>query len=101
MQIIDLILISLTLFAIYILIRKKFLKTKIINSKTQKKEDIIKEYENEMTRILYEFKDDEKQLSIKRKEFLIKVNKELAMNIFFDANETQEIIQRLINIKLN
>ncbi|PPK62096.1 hypothetical protein [Malaciobacter marinus] len=101
MQIIDLILISLTLLAIYILIRKKFLKTKIINSKTQKKEDIIKEYENEMTRILYEFKDDEKQLSIKRKEFLIKVNKELAMNIFFDANETQEIIQRLINIKLN
>lgn len=101
MQIIDLILISLILLGIYILIRKKLLKTKIINSKTQKKEDIIKEYENEMTRILYEFKDDEKQLSIKRKEFLIKVNKELAMNIFFDANETQEIIQRLINIKLN
>ncbi|PHO10111.1 hypothetical protein CPG37_05410 [Malaciobacter canalis] len=101
MQTIDFILISLTLLGIYILIRKKFLKTKIINSKTQKKEDIIKEYENEMTRILYEFKDDEKQLSIKRKEFLIKVNKELAMNIFFDANETQEIIQRLINIKLN
>ncbi|AXX86812.1 hypothetical protein [Malaciobacter marinus] len=101
MQIIDLILISLILLGIYILIRKKLLKTKIINSKTQKKEDIIKEYENEMIRILYKYKDDEKQLSIKRKEFLLKVNKELAMNIFFDANETQEIIQKLVNIKLN
>lgn len=101
MQIINLILISLILLGIYILIRKKLLKTKIINSKTQKKEDIIKEYENEMIRILYKYKDDEKQLSIKRKEFLLKVNKELAMNIFFDANETQEIIQKLVNIKLN
>ncbi|AXH09449.1 hypothetical protein CP960_10455 [Malaciobacter halophilus] len=101
MQVLDLVLISLILLAIYIILRKTVLKRKIINDEVSKKEDIIKEYENQMTRILYKYKDDEEQLIKNKKQFLLKVNKELAMNIFFDENETQQIIQKLVNMKLN
>lgn len=101
MQVLDLVLISLILLAIYIILRKTVLKRKIINDEVSKKEDIKKEYENQMTRILYKYKDDEEQLIKNKKQFLLKVNKELAMNIFFDENETQQIIQKLVNMKLN
>ncbi len=98
MNSLDLLLISLILLLIYILIRKNILN-KAFKPKALKKQEIINNYEEEMLKLLEKYSLNNEELLKKKKEFLLKVNQELAMNIFFDKQESQEIIQKLVNLE--
>lgn len=99
MNSLDLLLISLILLLIYILIRKNILN-KSSKPEGVKKYEIIESYEKEMLEILEKYNSNNEELLKKKKEFLLKVNQELAMNIFFDKQEAQEVLQKLANLKL-
>ncbi len=99
MDSLDLLLISLILLLIYILIRKNILN-KSYKPQGVKKQEIIDSYEKEMLELLEKYDSNNEELLKKKKEFLLKVNQELSMNIFFDRQEAQEIIQKLVNLKL-
>ncbi len=99
MDSLDLLLISLILLFIYILIRKNILN-KSYKPQGVKKQEIIDSYEKEMLELLEKYDSNNEELLKKKKEFLLKVNQELSMNIFFDRQEAQEIIQKLVNLKL-
>lgn len=60
-----------------------------------KKDEIIKAYEEELKQILASCSGN-KALEIEKKvQFLKKVNHELSMNIFFDKDESKQILQNL------
>ncbi|RXI36190.1 hypothetical protein CRU99_13580, partial [Malaciobacter mytili] len=65
-----------------------------------KKQEIIDSYEKEMLELLEKYNLNNDELLKKKKEFLIRVNHELSMNIFFEKQEAQEILQKLVNLKL-
>ena len=63
--------------------------------KAMKKDEIIKAYEEELKQILASCSGN-KGLEIEKKvQFLKKVNHELSMNIFFDKDESKQILQNL------
>ncbi|MEA3290584.1 MAG: hypothetical protein U9Q04_10445 [Campylobacterota bacterium] len=66
-----------------------------IRSTVLKKEDIIKNYEDELKEMMSPYEDDKKmQIKIK-KEYLQKCNSELSRNVFFDEDEAKEVIEKL------
>lgn len=60
-----------------------------------KKDEIIKNYEEELREILDSCGENRALQIEKRVQFLKKVNHELSMNIFFDAEESKKILQDL------
>ncbi|AXH14754.1 hypothetical protein [Malaciobacter mytili] len=99
MDILNLLIISLILLLLYISIRKTILN-KSYKPEGVKKQEIIDSYEKEMLELLEKYNLNNDELLKKKKEFLIRVNHELSMNIFFEKQEAQEILQKLVNLKL-
>ena len=81
-------------FAVIAIIILYFLFGKDLKQKFQsaddKKESIIKEYEDSLKSELSGLEGDEKNM--KKKELLVKFNSELSRNIFFNSDEVKEII---------
>ncbi|WP_044415374.1 hypothetical protein [Halarcobacter anaerophilus] len=75
-----------------ILYKKSTIKSKPAHLK---KEEIIKQYEYEMLKLISKYEKDSKLLSQKKVEFLKQANKELHQNIFFDENEAKALISKL------
>lgn len=73
-------------------------QNKQIKSAAVKKEEIIALYQQQMIDILEKYKDN-KELQIKEKIKLLKnINNELALNIFFDEQESKKILKDLTNL---
>ena len=60
-----------------------------------KKEELIKQYEYEMYKVISQYEKDPAILQKKKIEFLKNASHELHNNIFFDAHEAKAIIQKL------
>lgn len=60
-----------------------------------KKEELIKQYEYEMLKLISKYEKDKELLNEKKIEFLKVASKELHNNIFFDESEAKAIIQKL------
>jgi len=63
-----------------------------------KKNEIIEQYQSQLKAILKKYEND-KDTQIKQKKlFLQKCSSELSRNIFFNSNETKEVIQKLVKL---
>lgn len=63
-----------------------------------KKEELIKNYENEMLELIKKYGNDKIKLQEKKIEFLKVSSKDLHKNIFFDEYEVKEIIKKLATL---
>lgn len=63
-----------------------------VQSKSQKRDQILNEYEKELQESLEPIKGDKKLYVEKKSELLKKLSSELSRNIFFDGSEIREII---------
>lgn len=70
-------------------------EAKNVQTKEQKKYEIISAYKQEMQTILEPLQDDQDARQAKKKELLYKYNQELAMNIFFDAMDAKDALVEL------
>jgi hypothetical protein len=93
MDILTLLLIILIIIGIYL--GFKATNKKNIKSEVVKKDELINAYKIEMHNTLEKYKND-KNTQTKEKIILLKrVNNELAMNIFFDKQESQKLLEEL------
>lgn len=60
-----------------------------------KKEELIKQYEYEMMKLISKHEKDKELLQQKKIEFLKTASYELHNNIFFDEHEAKALIQKL------
>jgi len=89
---------------IVILLLYVFLKPKqkvAGKSKAQKQEEIYEEYKATMNRELLKFVDDKSLFKQRKTALLKKFANELNSNLFFDVDETRELINRLIKYEIN
>jgi DNA anti-recombination protein RmuC len=84
-----------TLVVAYIVLRKTNHKLK---QTAIKKSEIINNYERELKALLEQHNDDKITQLEQKKRYLKQCNDELSRNIFFTADETSDIIQKLANI---
>lgn len=93
MEYIALLILLLVVFFLVFIKQNKQIKSTAI-----KKEEIIALYQQQMIDILEKYKDN-KELQIKEKIKLLKnINNELALNIFFDEQESKKILKDLTNL---
>lgn len=85
-------LIGIAIFAVIATITLRTNVPKVINSKEDKKNEIIRGYQIEMYKELTSLKGDNKARIAKKKELLKKYSDELSLNIFFEKSEAREII---------
>ena len=69
--------------------------SKEIQSKDERRCDIMNAYEKELREALEAIKDDEKARVSKKSELLKKFSDELVLNIFFDEMDIKDIITEL------
>lgn len=85
-------IISLVVIGYVVLSKTK--KTVAVKSKEQKREEILQDYKVKLRNALKSFQNNEQRRE--RKNTLLKeFSDELALNIFFDADEKKEIIMEL------
>ncbi len=66
-----------------------------IQTKDQKREEIINSYKKQLQEAIEDVKDDKEQRMAKKGELLKAFSVELSRNIFFDSSEIREIIMIL------
>jgi len=64
-------------------------------SSALKQQEIIVGYQNEMEALLKKYEDDKKICLQEKTRLLHRINKELATNIFFDADEVKAVLNAL------
>jgi len=69
-----------------------------IRNSSDKKEEIVHNYVNELQILLKEFENDKIKQMEQKKIFLQQCNSELSRNIFFTNDETVKIIEKLLKI---
>ncbi len=80
------------LILVFLVFKKTNTKDKI---SALKKEELIKQYEYEMLKIVSKYEKDKKLLSKKKIEFLKTASHELHNNIFFEETEAKSIVKKL------
>lgn len=60
-----------------------------------KKEEIIAGYQEEMSALLETYKEDRERYLQEKKKILLRINRELATNIFFDPEEVRTVLSHL------
>lgn len=69
--------------------------SKEVQSKDERRYDIVNAYEKELKEALEPIKDDEKARIAKKSELLKNFSDELSLNIFFDEMDIKDIITEL------
>lgn len=69
-----------------------------IRNSTDKKEEIVDNYINELQSLLKEYENDKIKQREEKKIFLQHCNSELSRNIFFTNEETVKVIEKLLKI---
>ena len=87
------IIVIIAIVGIFFTIQKRV--PKIVKTKKQKKAEIIDAYKKELSKSRQLLQQDQKARVAKKMQLLKKFSDELALNIFFDANEVREIILEL------
>lgn len=63
-----------------------------------KKNELIKQYEYEMLKLISKYEKDENTLKQKKIEFLKQASAQLHKNIFFDEYEVKALVQKLASL---
>ncbi|MEA1956021.1 MAG: hypothetical protein U9N02_05965 [Campylobacterota bacterium] len=72
--------------------------TSQVQTKEEKRKEIINSYKKELREALEPLKNDKQKRMSKKSELLKQFSNELSRNIFFDASEIKEIILKLSQI---
>ncbi|MDA3907604.1 MAG: hypothetical protein PF437_00810 [Sulfurimonas sp.] len=86
---------GIVIFIIIVVITMRSNVVEIVQSKEEKRADIINGYKQELKVALDPLEDDEQARVAKKSEMLKKFSGELSLNIFFDKDELREIILEL------
>jgi len=93
------IIIFISLIFLYLFLKPK---QKVAGkSKAQKQEEILQEYKQIMQKELSRFVDDKPLFKQRKTALLKRFANELNRNLFFDVDETRELIQKLIKYEIN
>ena len=93
------IIILISLLFLYLFLKPK---QKVMGkSKAQKQDEIFEEYKRTMKKELNRFVDDKPLFKQRKTALLKKFAGELNNNLFFDVNETRELINKLIKYEIN
>jgi len=87
--------VGIVIFVIIVIMTMRSNVVEIIQSKEEKRADIINGYKQELQVALEPLVDDIDARVAKKRELLKKFNTELSLNIFFDKDELREIILEL------
>ncbi|MEA3552955.1 MAG: hypothetical protein U9R39_00990 [Campylobacterota bacterium] len=93
-----LILLILALIVVAVLIFLNGNSTNNAKSSVVKKHEIIEQYEKELKAILDKHKHNNETKIEQKKLFLQKCSSELSRNIFFDPEESKQVIQKLASL---
>ena len=86
---------GIVIFIIIVIMTMRSNVVEIVQSKEEKRADIINGYKQELKAALEPLKDDTEKRVAKKSEMLKKFSTELSLNIFFDKDELREIILEL------
>ncbi|MCD6259574.1 MAG: hypothetical protein J7J31_08230 [Helicobacteraceae bacterium] len=86
---------GIVIFILIIILTLRSTPPSEIQTKEQKRQEIINEYRQQLRSALDALEDDEEAMVAKKSELLKKFSNELSMNIFFDKEEIRDIIQNL------
>ncbi len=84
---------------LYLLFKPKQIRAG--KSKAQKQDEIYLEYKRVMNNELSKFVDDKPLFKQRKIALLKRFANELNRNLFFDADETRELINKLIKYEIN
>ena len=87
--------VGIVIFIIIIIITMRSNVVKIVQSKEEKREEIVDGYKRELKSELEALKNDRDARVAKKSEMLKRFSYELSLNIFFDKDELREIILEL------
>ncbi|RLA77254.1 MAG: hypothetical protein DRG78_17720 [Epsilonproteobacteria bacterium] len=87
-------LVGIVIFIIIIIMTLRSDTPKEIQTKEEKQYEIIGEYKKQLREALKPL-NDEQDKTAKKRELLMKFNKELSLNIFFDEMDIKETISEL------
>ncbi|WP_294966351.1 hypothetical protein [Sulfurimonas sp.] len=87
--------IGIVIFIIIIIITMRSNVVEIIQSKEEKRTDIVAGYKSELKAALEPLKENKQARIAKKNKMLKKFSNELSLNIFFDKDELREIILEL------
>ena len=88
-------LVGIVIFVIIIVVTLRSDVPSQIQSKEEKKYEIINGYKKQLREALEPLKNNDSLRVAKKKELLLKFTNELSLNIFFDQDENKEIISDL------
>jgi hypothetical protein len=86
---------GIVIFIIIIIMTMRSNVVEIVQSKDEKRLDIIDGYKHELKTALEPLKNDQERRVAKKSKMLKKFSNELSLNIFFDKDELREIILEL------
>ena len=86
---------GIVIFVIIVVMTMRSNVVEIVQSKEEKRADIINGYKQELKAVLEPLEDDAEARVAKKNEMLKKFSNELSLNIFFDKDELREIILEL------
>jgi len=88
-------LVGIIIFIVIVIMTMRSNVVEIVQSKEEKRADIINGYKQELKTALEPLKDDTDARVAKKSELLKKFSTELSLNIFFDRDELRDIILEL------
>jgi hypothetical protein len=86
---------GITIFILIIQLTLAKSNVKIIQTKDEKRDEILSAYKEDLRNTLKDFANDNKMKIVKKSFLLKKYSDELSRNIFFDKDEIREIILEL------
>ena len=86
---------GIVIFILIIILTLRSTPPSEIQTKEQKRQEIINEYRQQLRSALDALEDDEEAMVAKKSELLKRFSNELSMNIFFDKEEIRDIIKNL------
>ena len=92
----NLILIFLILFAIFLFIKTK--NRKVAKPSSVKKDELIQSYKIQMKKLLLKYQNDKNLQREEKIKLLKKINDELSMNLFFNKDEATELLKELSSL---
>jgi biopolymer transport protein ExbD len=92
----NLILIFLILFAIFLFIKTK--NRKVAKPTNVKKDELIQSYKIQMKKLLLKYQNDKNLQREEKIKLLKKINDELSMNLFFNKDEATELLKELSSL---
>ncbi|EDZ62309.1 hypothetical protein SMGD1_0431 [Sulfurimonas gotlandica GD1] len=87
--------VGIVIFIIIVIMTMRSNVVEIVQSKEEKRADIVNGYKKELQDALEPLKNDTDSRLAKKSEMLQRFNGELSLNIFFDKDELREIILEL------